>query len=78
MDRKQVLTLVAAILTTLAETDGSPESTLYIFCDMDLNKWDTLRGIMVNAGWITVVNHYVTLTEDGRQTAQKIEAAIKS
>lgn len=66
---------IAAILTTLAEVDGSPESMLYLALGGDITLWNRLRGIMVAAGWIAVKGHYVTLTDAGRVVAGDIVTA---
>ena len=68
----EALTKIAAIIATLGEMDGSPESTLYMFCDMDLHAWNMLRDIMIKAEQIQIKNHYVTLTEKGKETAARL------
>ena len=77
MTKAEVYSRVASILCTLAETNGAPESTLYIFCDMDMHKWQSLRGILVGAGYVDIKGNYVRLTSIGLDTAAKLEAAIK-
>lgn len=67
---------VAAIVSSLAETTGQPESMLYIVCGTDLDKWNTIKRILVSSRWIQIRNHYVTLTDSGRQIAAKIDAAL--
>ena len=69
------LARVAAILATLEETNGSPESILYIFCDSNLEEWHFIRGILLEAKLIEINAHYVTLTAKGQETAQKLNAA---
>lgn len=32
---------------------GMPESHLYMLMDMDLDRWNRVRGIIVNAGWVS-------------------------
>jgi hypothetical protein len=76
MTKREVLSLVAAIICTLAETNGAPESTLYMFVNMDMDKWTTLKTIMIEAKLITISGHYVRLTEQGRSTADKINRKI--
>ena len=68
---------IAAIVTTLNETDGAPESMLYIFLDMNMDEWQTMRHLLVSNGLITIKGNYVTLTEQGKETARKLNKAIK-
>lgn len=76
MDRQ--LQRMAAILTTLAELDGAPESTLYLFCDMDMQVWGGMKHMLLTADLIQVTNYYVTLTKKGRKLAEQVEKAIKA
>jgi len=39
MNRKDLLVKIAAIISVLAEVDGSPESTLYLACGSDMALW---------------------------------------
>jgi hypothetical protein len=65
------------ILTTLDETNGAPESTLYIFFDMNFDLWVQVRESLVGSNLISVSrSNYVTLTESGKVTAAKLNAAI--
>ncbi len=75
MDEKTTMLRVAAVLSTLRETGGSIESNLYMLCDMNMADYELLRGILVNAGWVTIRNHYVTLTDTGTAIAHKIDSA---
>ena len=77
MNKMDCLTRIAAIVTALDETNGSPESMLYIFCNMDMHAYETIRDILIKANLVTIKGHYVTLTEEGKKTAQKLNAAIK-
>ena len=76
MDKNEFLVKVAAIITTLLETGGSPESMLYIFCDMDMDNWTKMSYILTTADLVTIKGNYVTLTENGRKAAEKINQAI--
>lgn len=77
MDKNTLLTRLAAVVTTLDETNGTPESMLYIFCDMDMQAYEILRNVLVKADLVTIRGNYVTLTQNGKETAQKLNAAIK-
>jgi hypothetical protein len=77
MSRNDLLAMVASILTTLHEADsGAPESTFYILCGMDLDKWNYIKGIMLRAEWITCKGNFVNITPAGTKTAIEINRAI--
>lgn len=78
MDKKETITLVAAIIASLHETDnsGCPESTLYILCGMDMDKWNYIRGIMLRADWLSIKGNYVTLTPAGIKMGVEINKSI--
>lgn len=76
MDSKRGLVLVAGILSALLETGGSPESNLYILCDMDMTRWETIRYILVESGLVTIKGYFVTLTAKGKETAESIDAVL--
>ena len=80
MDRNTIIARLAAILTTLAEPDvqGTPESLLYILCDMNITDYETLRDIMVKLDWISISGNYVTITATGREKAAQIEEAMNN
>lgn len=71
-----MLAKIAAIVATLDETNGAPESSLYIFFDMNMNAWTKARSIMIESKLIEINGHFVTLTADGRETARKLNAAL--
>lgn len=68
--------MIAAIVSTLADTHGSPESTLYIFCGMDMEIWQQIRHVLVEGGLVNIRNHYVTLTPLGVETAEKLNEVL--
>jgi len=76
MAKDEMLVKIAAILTTLDETNGSPESMLYIFFDMNMDSYSKVRDILISAGLIRIKSHYVTLTNSGKVTAQKLNKVI--
>lgn len=71
-----MLAKIAAVIATLADTNGSSESMLYIFFDMNMDTWTKVRQILVESGLITIKGNFVTLTESGRETAAKLNHAI--
>lgn len=78
MDKNQVLARVAAIVSTLGETGGSPESMLYIFCDMNMEDYQILRNILLQAKLVKVSGNYVTLTPEGKATAARLNQHLES
>lgn len=76
--QSETIMKVAAILTALQDTGGSPESMLYIFCDMDIHYWNTLKTLMLSGKLIHISANFVTLTDKGRKTAQDINALVAS
>ena len=76
MTKDVLLARIAAIVTTLEETNGSPESMLYIFCEMNIQDYELIRDVLVKAGYVTIKGNYVTLTEAGKETAAKLNAVI--
>jgi predicted transcriptional regulator len=76
MTKDVMLTRIAAIVSSIE--DGTPESMLYIFCDMNMDDWQMIRDVLVKAGFVTIKGHYVTLTASGRETARKLNEAIAS
>jgi hypothetical protein len=77
MDKKTVMTRIAAIVSSLGD-DGTPESMLYIFCDMNMQDYEIIRDILVKANLVSIRNHFVTLTQTGKETADKLNALIKN
>lgn len=78
LDKQAIYVLVAGIITALADTGGSPESNLYILCDMDMQKYRMVRFTLVEAGLVTIKGNYVRLTEAGKETAKRVEAVLKN
>ena len=76
MDIKSVYVKIAAILTTLFETGGSPESILYLGIGADINEWGLLRDVMHKGGLIEVKAHYVTLTSLGSSKAIELNKLV--
>lgn len=74
MTKDLLITRIAAIVSSI-ET-GTPESMLYIFCDMNMDDYQTIRDILLKAGLVTIKGHFVTLTPEGKMTADKLNKAI--
>lgn len=77
MDKNTLLTRIAAIVTTLDETNGSPESMLYIFVDMNMEDWHTIKNALINSGLMKCSGFYCSLTQAGKETARKLNEVIK-
>ena len=76
MTKQEIMLYVAATVATLAETDGGPESSLYLALGGDIQKWNGIKGILTSSGLIEVDRSYwVKLTDAGRDLAAKIAAA---
>lgn len=77
MTRNELNIRIAAILTTLFECNGCPESTLYVaICNMNLADWELIRALLLRVQFITIKGNWVTLTELGAETAAKLEKLI--
>lgn len=76
MNRKDLLVKIAAIISVLAEVDGSPESTLYLACGSDMALWEVIRSILVESGQVKISNHYARLTEVGKETAARLNHSL--
>lgn len=71
------LTQIAAIVATLNELNsGTPESQLYILCNMNMEQYQRVRSVLVKANYAKISGHFVTLTEDGKAFARKIESVL--
>lgn len=76
---QQMLLYVATIVSTLNETyDGTPESNLYLFLNMDMDLWQRVKLVLLKTKMITIKGNYIRLTEAGKATAQKIDGMLKN
>lgn len=56
---------------------GTPESTLYILLGSDIERWNRVRHVMVNAGFVTISNgNAVKLTTGGAKLAPRFKTAV--
>lgn len=67
---------IAATVTVLDEVDGSPESLIYMALGMDIDRWNTMRSVLLQNGLITIANNYVRLTANGRGLARKLHNVL--
>lgn len=77
MTNNELTARVAAIVATLDELGGTPESNLYIFFDMNMDDWQLARRMLLGAGLVTILGHWVELTAKGRALAARINEATK-
>ena len=75
-DKNKMLVLVATVLTTLYEVDGAPESELYMVCQTNMDLYQQLRHILVSGKFITIKANWMTLTEHGKLTAERLNKAL--
>ena len=73
MTKIEFMTAVAAIVSTLAETNGGPESMIYMAMGSDLSKWHAVRDAMLRVKLITVDANFVKLTDAGRKLASQVD-----
>ena len=71
------VTKIAAVLCSLDEMNGVPESMLYIFFGMDIHLWNDIRNSLVRSDLIAVKGNYVTLTSKGKALAQRINKQLE-
>lgn len=77
MSKKQMMAYIAAILGTLCESGGAPESTLYIAVGMDMESWGVIRSVLLTMNWVTISSaHWVELTPEGRATGEKCNQVL--
>jgi hypothetical protein len=73
MTKQQLMSYVAAVLTTALETEPSPfpESMAYLAMGADLGKWETVKQALTFASLITCEGHDIQLTTKGREVAKQ-------
>jgi hypothetical protein len=78
MNKHEVTTYVAAILTTALETEPDlfPESMAYLATGGDIGKWEVVRHVLVDCEWVTIKGNVIQLTDKGRDMAVKVNAAL--
>jgi hypothetical protein len=78
MTKNELLAAIAGVLTTALETEPDlfPESMVYLILGSDLRKYEIVRDVLLNAGWITIQFNTIHLTESGRATALECERVM--
>ena len=74
MNRAELNRAVCAVLTTLADVDATfaPESSLALAIGLD--KWPTVRSVLLAGSLVSIKGYSVTLTSKGRAAADQIRA----
>ena len=78
MTQNDLIAAVAAVLTTLHETNGGPESSAYLALGENLNDWHAVKAILIRAGWMTEKGNWLALTPDGTKKAKALAALFAS
>lgn len=79
MNKNDLLTYLAAVLTTALETEPAPfpESMAYLALGSDMGKWEIVRAALTENGLITITRgHAIELTDAGRALARECNAAL--
>ena len=74
MTHNEINQYLCAILTTLMETPQIPESTLYVAMGCDMDKWNTVKAILVKGNLATFHGFHAYLTDAGYAMAKKVNA----
>ena len=76
MTERELTVAIAAVLTTALEVQPCPESMVYLALGSDMEKWETVRGVLTRAGWVTISGHSIGLTPKGMELAEKCQMAV--
>lgn len=78
MTKHQVNVALSALITTLADTGEAPEGTLYaaMMSRYSLDQFNSLLGILKQAGLVTSAYHLASITPKGRELAAKLMSAV--
>jgi hypothetical protein len=72
MTKNELNKNLCAVLTTLDECIPIPESTLYMALGCDMDKWNTVKAVLVNGKLATCFGYSVQITPAGHAMAKKI------
>ena len=77
MTTNEILTHVAAVLTTALETEPAPfpETMAYLAMGTNMEAWQTVRHILTVGAMATFDGHAIRLTAKGRDLAEQCNAA---
>lgn len=74
-ERKQVLAIVGAILSTIYEVspnDPIPASSIYLALGMNLQQYEYITNAMVSAGLIIKTSSTIAITDSGKAKALEL------
>ena len=80
---KELLIIVATLVTTIAEVDYAPQDPMYMaflheYPSMTSQDFIAILGIMERCGQITRTSDTATITPAGRELAERINASLNS
>jgi membrane associated rhomboid family serine protease len=78
MTKAELYVALAAVLTTALETEPEffPETMAYLALGSDMEKWQTVRSVLLQGGFATMQFNSITLTSKGRELAEKLNAVL--
>lgn len=79
MDKQQLLSWIAGILTTINEVspnDPIPASSIYLAMGMNIRDYELVRDVMLHCEFITTTSETIALTDKGRAKAIELEQAV--
>ena len=74
MTRDELNKYLSAIITTLDECIPIPESTLYMAMGCDMDKWNTVKAILIKGKLATFYGYSAQITPAGHAMAKEINA----
>lgn len=78
MDTKQMMKNVACVLATLADVGGdSPRSPIYLALGSDMETFEAVENVIVQAGLATRTADTIALTAKGFGMARRINEVLK-
>lgn len=78
MTRELIYAHVSAVLSTLLEVgEPAPESSLYLAMESNIERYHMIRNLMIDSGLISVEHNAVSLTEKGREVAERCDKVLR-
>ena len=76
MTHNELLTAVAAVLTTAQEIQPCPETMCYLALGSDMGKWETVKSALMHGKLATFEGHSVKLTDEGAALADRCNKVL--
>ncbi len=76
MTRAELLTTIAAVLSTALQCQPCPESMVYVALGCDLGKWETVKAALAYADLATFEGYSISLTSKGEILARRCDAVL--